>query len=323
MPAQPSVTLRFTQAILQAAERRGIELPADLRAALPETGRAPLALQDELWECFCASAEDPLIGLRLGLSLQVGHLDLVGMLLMSCETLGEATDQLLEYYPIVGDGGDFQLEHQGDDCLLIYEPLYRTRRRERVEAVMACVLNLARWITGGVFEVRRVRLTSQPAAAPAEYQSLLQGPVEFDAPANALVFAPALQATALIQANAEMRDHLKPLADQALARLGEGGFSRQVQAVVRREPRWGKERVAEELGMSGRNLVRKLQEEGTSFKLLRSTLLQQLAEQQLAAGAGVAAVAEQLGFSDESAFAKAFKRWAGQTPSQYRDTTSP
>ncbi|WGL65466.1 AraC family transcriptional regulator ligand-binding domain-containing protein [Pseudomonas sp. CW003PS] len=58
-----------------------------------------------MWEAFCTAADDPLIGLRLGCALQVGHLDMVGALLMSCDTVGEALEALLEYYPIVGAAG--------------------------------------------------------------------------------------------------------------------------------------------------------------------------------------------------------------------------
>jgi len=321
MTADPTVTLRFTRAILQAAEQRGIALPAGLEGRCPADGRTPLALQDELWEAFCAAARDPLIGLKLGLDLQVGHLDLVGMLLMSCETQGEALDLLLEYHPIVGEGGDFHLEHRGGDSLLIYEPRYSVRRRERVEAVMACVLNLTRWITGNHFQARAVELTETPPADTDRYEALLGTPVRFGRPANALVFDPELMAIPLIQANADLRDHLKTLADQALDALTPSGAAGQVRALLRESPHRGKEQVAEALGIGGRHLVRRLQEEGTSFKLLRATVLQQIAEEQLAHGETVARVAERLGFSDESAFAKAFKRWAGVTPARYRDTT--
>ena len=93
MSSTPSVTVHYAQAILQAAERLALPLPAELRQ-LGQEARIPLARQDALWEAFCAAAQDPLIGLRLGNALQVGHLDMVGALLMSCETLGGGADGL-------------------------------------------------------------------------------------------------------------------------------------------------------------------------------------------------------------------------------------
>lgn len=315
---QRSVTFRFTQGILQAAERRGMSIPAELSEPARVANRMPLGAQDDLWRYYCQHNDDPLCGLDLGLGLQVGHLDLVGMLLMSCETLGEALDQLLEYHPIVGEGGDFALRHEGGHCHLVYEPHYHVCRRERVEAVIACVLNLARWLSGEVFAVGHVAFTASPAVPGERYEVLLNAPVKFDACENALVFSPEFLGTPLIQANTEMRDHLRQLAEAVMASIAHGELSRQVQALLRQHPHWGKERVAEQLGMSGRHLVRKLQEESVTFKLLRSTLLKVMAEEGLAAGLAVADIAEQLGFSDESALTKAYKRWAGRTPSQFR-----
>ncbi|HSX71388.1 MAG TPA: AraC family transcriptional regulator [Pseudomonas sp.] len=317
MSSTPSVTVHYTQAILQAAERLALPLPAELRAPSHET-RIPLARQDALWEAFCAAAGDPLIGLRLGNALQVGHLDMVGALLMSCETLGEALEALLEYYPIVGEGGEFALSEEGAQLRLTYQPHYDVRREERVEAVLASLAHLTRWITGERVQPLELQFGHAPRAAEAPYIEMLGCPLEFSAADNALLFDRADLAVPLIQANAPMREHLRGLANSLLERLGQQSLAVRVQQQLRAQPRWGKERVAEQLELSGRHLNRKLAEEGTSFKLLRDQVLHQMAEQRLRESARMADVAEGLGFSDESAFAKAFRRWSGMTPGQFR-----
>jgi AraC-like DNA-binding protein len=317
MSNPPSVTVHYTQAILQAAERLALPLPAELRQ-LGQEARIPLARQDALWEAFCAAAQDPLIGLRLGNALQVGHLDMVGALLMSCETLGEALEALLEYYPIVGEGGEFALREEGGQLCLAYQPHYQTRRQERVEAVLGSLVHMSRWITGERIQALQLRFEHAPQAAEARYAELLGCPLQFAAGENSLLFGRADLAMPLIQANAPMREHLRGLADSLLERLGQALLAVRVQQQLRMQPRWGKERIAEQLELSGRHLNRKLADEGTSFKLLRDQVLYQMAEQLLRESPRLVEVAERLGFSDESAFAKAFRRWSGTTPGQFR-----
>jgi AraC-like DNA-binding protein len=311
----PTVTLRFTQAIHQAAQRLGIALPA----LLQDQQRVPLAAQDALWDAFCSAATDPLAGLRLGLEIQAGHLDLAGLLLMSCETYGESLEALLDYYPIVGEGGDFLLDDSGDQVELCYQAHYQMRVAERVETVMAALLNLSHWNSGGQFQASRITLCHSPLDQTERYESLLGCPVEFHAARNAILFPRTLLQLPLIQANAAMRDQLRRLADEQLSRLGDDSLARQVATLVRQQPRWGKEKVADHLTMSGRHLIRLLADEGVTFKQIRDRELLRLAQRALHSDVRISEVARQLGFSDESAFAKAFRRWTGTSPAHYRD----
>ncbi|GAA5132846.1 AraC family transcriptional regulator [Alloalcanivorax gelatiniphagus] len=317
MTHTPTVTVHFSQAIVQAARRLGLRLPEEW-ATPADRERVDLAHQDRLWEHFCQAAGDPLVGLDLGLALQVGHLDTAGMILMSCETVGEALESLLDYHPIVGEGGDFQVAEEQGQVAVRYHPRYATRRPERVEAVLASLLNLSRWSTGEAFRARGLTLCHEPLDQPGRYQDKLGVPVVFRAPDNALLFDADQLGLPLVHANPALCRHLRGLADELLERLDHRSLGARVSTLIRENPGWGKERIADQLGISGRHLIRKLAEEGTSFKLLRDTLLRERAEQALRQGRRVADLAGELGFSDESAFTKAFKRWTGETPARFR-----
>ena len=265
MPSdQHSVTPLYAQALLQSAERHGVALPAQLCQRLRSGERIPLALQDELWESYCALMADPLVGLRLGLDIQIGHLDSAGMLLVTCDTLGEALAELVEYAPVIGAGGEFQLLREADQVAIDYEPHLAVRQAERVEAALTVLLNLTRWATGGRFQPSGIWLAHAPLALATEYQALIDCPLHFSAGCNRITFS------------------------------------------------------VEQLGLSGRHLNRKLAEEGLSFKALRESVLQQMACSALQGRQSVAQIAEQLGFSDENAFVRAFRRWQGETPARYK-----
>lgn len=318
--AEHTVTPRYSQAILQMAERLGIVLPDRFGQCLQGISRVPIAWQDELWEAFCEASGDPLIGLRLGLEIQVGHLDSLGMLLVTCETFGEALEELIEYAPVIGDGGEFRLHRDGPQAFIDYQPHLSVRRAERVEAVLGSMLNLSRWATGNRFQPSGIWLAHAPLAEPSRYEELVGCPVHFNAGCNHLGFASDQLSLHQIQANGALREHLRRLADQTLAELGHQSLSAEVQRLVTAHPSWGKERIAEQLHLSGRHLNRRLAEDGLSFKTLRESVLQAMACQALRGDRRVTDIAEQLGFSDENAFIRAFRRWQGVTPARYRSS---
>lgn len=320
MNSSPTVTMRFSQAIVQAAERLGIGLqPALLDKLRSCQARVPISIQDELWQVIHRAQPDPLIGLRMGLEIQVGHLDSAGLLLMSSDTLGDALEALIEYFPIITGGSRLEAVEECDGMRLRYVPGYAVLQDIRVEAVIGCFVHLTRWMTGGHPALVEVTLCHSAKAEPCRYQQLIGCPVRFQSPHYSLLYARSALATPLIQANAALREQLQRVANEMLTSLAAQGLGAQVEALVRRHPRWGKERIAEQLSISGRHLTRLLAEEGTSFRLLRDATLHRMATERLRRNGRLHDIALDLGFSDESAFAKAFRRWAGITPTQFRE----
>src|SRR5690606_35728337 len=129
-----SVNRLYARAVIQSADRLALALPAGLRRAVEDHARLPLATLDLLWDAYCGASADPLDGLRLGLELRAGQRDCAGMLLPSRDTLGEAPEQLAEVAPIVGEGGDFVVDNDGDLVAVRYRPHLALRQAERVEA---------------------------------------------------------------------------------------------------------------------------------------------------------------------------------------------
>ncbi len=151
-----------------------------------------------------------------------------------------------------------------------------------MEAALASLLQLTRWSTGEQLEASGMHFSHPALTDPARYQQLLGVPVEFDRPHNSLRIPADALSLPLIYANPALCQHLRTLADQLLEQLGSQSLSATVCDLLRQHP-LGKEKVAEQLAMSGRHLIRKLRE-GTSFKLLRDALLQGMAEQALKEG---------------------------------------
>ena len=323
MPDPTSVNARFTQAILEAALSHGVRVPEVLRIALSQGARVPMAQQDELWSLFTQTTTDPLAALAVGTDVQAGHLDIVGMLLLSCDTLGDGLEVLTEYAPIIGDSARFEVVPDDQGVVLRYLPEYAVCVEQRVEAALGCVVCLARWMTNGRFKPRAVLFAHEPRAEASAYETLLGCTVQFNQPFNGVAIGATELGLGLVQAGKALHAHLRLLADEMLASLPQGSVSARVQQLIRQHPRWGKERIGEALGMSGRHLNRKLADEAISFKGLREALLYDLAVQALRGGQAVALVGDKLGFSDENAFARAFRRWSGKTPAQFVRAAEP
>lgn len=158
-------------------------------------------------------------------------------------------------------------------------------------------------------------------ARPAPYRRVFRAPVRFDAAANALEYARADVEDRLPAGNAELARGNDEVLVRYLARLGQSRLASRVQqALLDAMPAGApsKSAVARTLGMSARNLQRRLAEEGTSFSALLADARVSLARTYVDEGRlSVTEIAFVLGFADTSAFSRAFKRWTGLSPRAY------
>jgi AraC-like DNA-binding protein len=147
---------------------------------------------------------------------------------------------------------------------------------------------------------------------------VFMGPVHFGAALNGLIFDGSLLDIPIPSCDSALSVKLKRQAEELMEEAQMLGFKAQVRAALAAELRGGDataERVASALSLHPKTLSRRLKAEGTTFRRLLDELRMELARRYLRQpGLSVEEVAFLLGYSERSAFHRAFQRWTGQAP---------
>ena len=281
---------------------------------------------DELLSNAFTQAEDPGFGLVVGRDSHYGNMDLLGNLMATSDTLGEAIQCLLKYKNLLVPYLTFELQHSPDRCLLAVssdESLNFTRTRTHNDLVVATMVAIGRSLVGGDMLLRAVRFRHSQPQSLDPYQEFFAVPLTFDHWRNELEIDPAVLQVSLATAYPKYHQRLQRLADQQLASISRAsGLAGRVQSLLEQrlgQPEAGIESIAAALHMTPRTLQRHLADEKVRFVDLRDKVRHQRACELLRQeDVSFAAIAEQLGFADVANFYHAFRRWEGGAPGEYR-----
>ncbi|MBL4797149.1 MAG: AraC family transcriptional regulator [Oleispira sp.] len=332
-----TVSVIWVKGLLQAASMQGVSEHAVLSSA----GLAPdslsvagdrISLSDTLllWRAAERLSADPLFGFNMGKSLQPSQFQLIAFTMLSSKTLGSAIDKILKYQRLISDGGAFSLTKQHavidhskaakEVSSLIYRPTENDFSYHQIDAVIAAVVSFIRWLLGRDRLILEVHLQHDKQQGLSLYQDYYQAPVLFEQADNSLLFDSKLLAERLPGYDPNLAAMHEQMADSQLKRLLEPSIIAQVQAqLMASDADVSRDKIAQKMAMSGRSLQRKLQQEESSFQQLfdefrhqRSLLF--LQDKHLS----LTDIAQKLGFAENSTFYRAFKRWQGITPGEYR-----
>lgn len=270
--------------------------------------------------------DDPWFGFQVGSDNHYGNLDLLGNLMATSNTLGEALQCLLSYKNLLVPYLHFNIRQDAHSCVLAItadNSLSFTRSRTHNELVMTTVVAIGRSLVGGDMRLRSARFSHFAPEDTSRYQDFFQIPLTFGYSHNELEMDVSLLQVPLATAYPKYHQRLRRLADQQLVSLSRAsGFSGQVLAELER--RIGQEDasidvIAAVLRVTPRTLQRRLVKEGVRFIDLRDQVRHQRACVLLRCNEhSFTAIAEQLGFSDVANFYHAFRRWQGCAPGEYR-----
>ena len=327
------VSVGLTQAILETLRTLRVDdVDGLLQAAginsqaldKPEN-RIPFEQQQALWALAAERCTTGSFGLHFARCIQPTSFGLVGYMVMNCRTISECLDAIVKYQFLAGQGGEFTLDSEGSLTALRYTPVNPGHpvTSHRVVALMAANVSFGRWLVGQAFRPQRVEFGHVAPVDVQDYEEFFGCEVLFGKPVNRLLYADAVRKLTVPNASEELLLLLSERANRLLDSLSQrSGIAARIASLMATQLNNSvpdKALIAAQLGMSERTLQRRLQEEGTTYQEILDNTRHYLARELLRnTSLSLTDVAVQLGFAEPSAFFRAFRKWEGTTPGQYR-----
>jgi AraC-like DNA-binding protein len=319
--------------LLRYAEARGVDTAGILDGVGHDAGalanadaRVDHDANEAVWNEVVRRAADPDFGVHFAEAADLDTFHLVGHLVAHCRTLHEMLDRVARFSRILHDAGRVELELDGD-VARVYpgcRGLPHVVPRHIAEFSAASVVVLARRLTGRPLVPIEVRFRHPPPASTAALRRVFGLEPTFDAQSNVVCLQREALTLPISRHREAVGDWLRSYAEEVLERLPPVDES-LVDAVARLlagEPDHATltaSAAARRLAMHPRTLQRRLAEAGTSFVAELERHRARRAREMLAEGRlSVGEIAFALGYSEPSTFHRAFRRWTGTTPAEFR-----
>ncbi|MED5431064.1 MAG: AraC family transcriptional regulator [Pseudomonadota bacterium] len=340
MSASLSSTLQFRtvapfwlEFLLDAALRAGV----DLSDALVQLGisnddlehpqsRITMTVENQLLKRAMQESGDPLFGLHMGEGIRPRFMGELGYASMSSATLGDAIELMIPFTKVTSEYAQLRFEWRQDALWLIWESDLEALSTypARIDANFAAAIVYGRWLIGRELAPAQIRFRHAPQGDEKEYLRIFRCPVAFHQAENAIVLDASLLDLPLRDADPEMHKLARSRMQRAVTQYhARDNLLEQVRLEIQKRLQQGVpqlEPIAEQLGIKPWTLRRQLRAENTDFSSLLEDERRRLAcDWLLHSERSVNQIALDLGYSEQSAFNRAFKRWFGMTPVNYRE----
>ncbi|WNO73006.1 AraC family transcriptional regulator [Streptomyces sp. AM8-1-1] len=327
-----TITVHHVRAVLRGAERHGIDTVPLLQTA----GIPPLLLSDDrarvtadqfglLFRALYRATHDEFLGLGPSPS-RPGTFAMMCHATLGCRDLGAAIERGAAFYRLFPGGPDLALTRDGDEAaFVVRNDLGRDEDRFLAECLVVIWHRLCSWFIGRRIPLLRAGFGYPPPPHHDEYPYLFGCPVRYGEPVTTAVFSAHWLASPLLRDEPALEEMLRASPFELLSRreyaatVGEQ-VRRALARSLRASPRLPSlDETAARLAVSPATLRRRLQQEETSYRQLKDAVRRDAAIAGLAEGnEPIAELAARLGFSEDTSFHRAFRRWTGTTPGAYR-----
>jgi AraC-like DNA-binding protein len=326
-----SISVYFARAVLKNAVAQGLD-PISL---LRKTRISPRLLMEEDARISAERFADLQVNTMLAMGdealgyvsrrMPIGCWSMMCHAVIGCETLGQAMARYCRFYQLFEFGVNPHLAVDGDETRLSVVNMDATAQPNAymIELLLFNAHRFSSWLIQEHLPLQQVDLAYPAAAQLKDYRAMFLGnPVNFEQEHSQLVLSSALLDRRITQTEQSLRHFLRHPVLMLLAQTyDQNSWTAQVRELVHQNlidmPELND--VAAMLEVHPQTLRRRLSAEGATFKEVKSqvrrdTALHFLGKQ----GLSIEEIAHRAGFSESSAFIRAFKGWTGVTPYTYR-----
>lgn len=327
VPAKPEPTyaLQMVRPFWKVLARYP-QVPRELLAVdgpVPDDLRVPVVAGQQFLEYVVGLTGEPNLGLLAARETAVGAFEALEFAAFSAPTWRASVETAFRFSRVMNEAADFRIEVVGDKVQLVLHSTVPLTRAGIDFQSAAFHVAAVRWISQRPPELEVWFTYPEPGDLTEHRKTFGEATLRFGAPWNGFVYDAWRLDTRLASADPSLHAVLREHAERMLAALAPGDslveqVRAQVLATLKDGPLAAVD-LASRMGVTRRTLTRRLRQEGTTFTELLDDLRQKAALHYLeTTDHSVEDIAFLTGFSESSAFVRAFKRWQGTSPASYR-----
>jgi AraC-like DNA-binding protein len=275
-----------------------------------------------------AGTDDPGFPFRYAQALHPDDLGALGLAIKTAPTLRAALERLARYVLVLSDTLRYELvdEPDGAAFVLVGRPHHRRGAAIANECAVAAVTSTLRVVGGITLEPTLVQFQHHASTTDRHHVDFFGCPVRFETAVNGIHISDEHLARRALLADYGLSTYLLSRLDDLTARKARRSIVDDVRAAIADvlpDGQPSKSQIARRLAISERTLHRQLADHDETFQAIATRARRDAAESLLTTTShSIADIAFLTGFSDQTAFTRAFKRWTGTTPAAFRDRTA-
>lgn len=327
-----TVSVGVVSQIIQHLKNSNIDINELLKAVDLETcklnnpdHRIPVEQYVLIEETAAQILKDPCFGLHMGQFTETGNWSILGYMMMNCRTVLDAFAMFERYSSVIGNLIKGSILIEKDSVMIkLTEPIDAPKiSKHCYEGYFSSLISLARNLSGKQINPFEVALASFRPELIEEYRQVFGSEVRFGKGGNYMILDIHTANTPILLPNEKLLMYFEDYAKEFLNEIeAANSFTYRTQKLILSyiaSENCTVKRIAQELSVSVRTLQANLHNEGTEFNTLLRQTREKLAKKYLCANYSIEEITYLLGFSEPSAFRRAFKQWVGITAKEYRE----